>query len=69
MVEKRREGSLVYFDFVCPGCGAEGDLGIDTKDGMTPFGCPEGCGSMFVPWNPGVKWELKCVVQRFEVEA
>lgn len=64
MKQKRSKGSMVYFDFVCPGCDATGELGIDTKDGMKPFGCPEGCGATFVPWQPTVaRWELRCVVQ------
>jgi hypothetical protein len=64
VTETRREGSMHYFAFVCPGCGAEGELGIDTRDGYTPFGCPEGCGAMFMPWeHPGTsKWKLTCVV-------
>lgn len=67
MTEIERQGTMVYFDFVCPGCGAQGKLGIDTKDRMQPFGCPEeDCGSSFVPWQPdGNTWVLKCVVQRF----
>ena len=63
MNEKSREGSIVYFDFLCPGCGAHGKLGIDTNDGMKPFGCPEGCGSTFVQSKPDDKWRLRCVVQ------
>ncbi|MFH1739143.1 MAG: hypothetical protein ABIH23_09050 [bacterium] len=67
MIEKSQEGSMIYFDFLCPGCGAQGELGIDAKDGMKPLGCPEGCGSTFVPWKPDNKWRLKCVVQRCEM--
>lgn len=67
MTEKRRAGTMVYFDFSCPGCEAEGELGIDTNEGMRMFMCPAECGSAFVPWQPtGTTWSLKCVVQRFE---
>ena len=52
------------FAFVCPGCGAEGTLGVPRRLGMQPFGCPEGCGSTFVRWSPGLIPILKCVVQR-----
>jgi|ERR1017187_854111 hypothetical protein len=64
VTETRREGTWVYFDFKCPGCDAEGKLGLDTTEGMKPFACPEHCGSTFVLWMPADKYELKCVVQR-----
>jgi hypothetical protein len=64
MNEKRREELIVFFDFKCPACGAEGELGIDSTEGMHPFGCPENCGSTFIPWQPnGQQFVLKCVVQ------
>jgi len=66
MIEYRRDGDRAIFKFTCPGCGAEGDLGIDVADGMQSFECPEGCGSMFVPWQPvkaRAELHLKCVVQ------
>jgi hypothetical protein len=66
MKEKRRDGTMIYFDFTCPGCGRAGELGLDSAEGMTPFGCPEGCGATFVLWQPsGEQYELKCVVQPF----
>lgn len=67
MQETKREGGMVYFEFSCPGCGAEGELGLDlNKDGHKPFGCPDGCGSTFVPWLPDAHglYKLTCVVQR-----
>lgn len=48
---KSETDSEIEFDFVCDGCGAEGTLGILKKDGMAPFGCPEGCGATYVPWK------------------
>ena len=64
MREIRREDARIIFVFKCPGCGAEGELGIDSTEGYKPFGCPEGCGSMFVPYQPdGDRWYLKCVVE------
>lgn len=63
--ETKRDGDSVKFDFVCPGCGAAGELGLLISEGMGPFGCPEKCGSQFVMWQPnGDKYALKCVVQR-----
>lgn len=65
MTEVSRDGDLVYFDFACPSCHTEGSLGIDSREGMDPFDCPEGCGSVFVPWKPnGSTWEIRCVVER-----
>lgn len=66
MNETRRDGDMVYFDFVCEGCKAEGELGLDMTEGMKPFGCPEGCGATYVPWMPdGHTYVLKCVVEPF----
>jgi len=60
-----RNGDDVTFAFRCPGCHAEGELGLLISEGMTPFACPEHCGSMFVMWQPrGGGYALKCVVQR-----
>ena len=51
------------WNFVCVGCGVNGELKLLKKDGMTPFGCPEGCGATYVPWKYLGQWQLKCVVQ------
>jgi hypothetical protein len=68
---KRYEGTMVYFDFVCPGCKSEGELGIDTTEGYKTFGCPAGCGATFLPYRDRrQRWVLRCVVQPvFEPEA
>jgi hypothetical protein len=61
----RETDEQVFFNFVCEGCGSEGELGLEKKDGMAPFGCPEGCGATYVPLNDrvlGPGWRLKCVV-------
>lgn len=53
------------FKCECEDCDADGDLTLQKSDGYKPFGCPEGCGATYVPWqNPlhANKWELKCVV-------
>ncbi len=62
MIESRRADGMVYFDFACEGCGAQGELGIDPKDGTKPFGCPEGCGATYIPWLYCEKFKLTCVV-------
>lgn len=62
--ERRRVGSITYFDFKCPGCGAEGELGIDTKEkGKGQVGCPEDCGARFILWRVGDVWKLTCVAR------
>lgn len=33
-----------FFDFVCEGCGAEGELGIPIDHAYKQIGCPEDCG-------------------------
>ena len=61
----RETPEQIVFHFVCQGCGSEGELGLEKKDGMAPFGCPEGCGATYVPWNDqvlGRGWRLECVV-------
>jgi hypothetical protein len=61
----RETPEQIFFHFVCQGCGSEGELGLEKKDGMAPFGCPEGCGATYVPWNDqvlGRGWRLECVV-------
>lgn len=58
----RTEAGHHYFDFVCPGCGGEGELGLRTDD-FKPFGCPEGCGATFVMWRPDKNPAIRCVVQ------
>jgi hypothetical protein len=69
MREKRREGNMVFFDFICPGCDAQGELGLIPAEGPT-VGCPEGCGSTFYLWQPsGGLYSLRCVVQRMELQA
>lgn len=52
----------IVFNFVCEGCGAEGELQLDKSDGMKSFGCPEGCGATYVPWKYEGQWRLECVV-------
>lgn len=52
------------FAFECEGCGTTGDLGIPV-DERKPFGCPNGCGAMYVMWNNPLdegKPNLMCVV-------
>jgi len=52
------------FDFVCEGCGSEGEIRIAKGQGMRPFGCPNGCGATYVRWRPdGFTPALKCVVK------
>ncbi len=46
---------MVYFDFVCPGCKSEGELGIDTTEGYKTFGCPAGCGATFLPYRVAMR--------------
>ena len=57
----------IAFHFVCEcdDCDADGDLTLMKEDGMTPFGCPEGCGAKYVPWKYLGKWQLKCVVKPY----
>ena len=54
----------IIFDFKCEcsECGASGKLTLMKKDGMKPFGCPEGCGAVYVPWQFGGAWKLQSVV-------
>ena len=59
--ERRRVGSITYFDFECPGCKAEGELGMDITEKGT-IACPEGCGASFVLWQDGDVWKLTCMV-------
>jgi len=54
---------MVYFEFMCPACEAQGELGLDPSEGRGPVGCPEKCGAQFVLWKPDRKWVLRCVVQ------
>lgn len=56
-----RDGEMV-FTFVCPGCGAEGELGIPRYLMYHVVDCPEGCGARFVPWKPNELPALRCVV-------
>lgn len=59
----RESETELFFYFVCKGeCGAEGELGLLKEEGMKPFGCPEGCGATYVPWNDRGLWRLECVV-------
>jgi hypothetical protein len=60
--ERSRVGTITYFDFKCPGCEAEGNLGIDIKDRGQVL-CPEGCGASFILWRDGDVWKLTCVVK------
>jgi hypothetical protein len=69
---KETKDGLDYFNFVCEGCGCEGEIGIPRKDGMKPFGCPEGCGATYVRWNPSrsvAEPTLRCVVKPYFREA
>jgi hypothetical protein len=50
-----------FYDFVCEGCGAEGNLGIPTDLAGT-FGCPEQCGATYYQWTYEGKIQLTCVV-------
>jgi hypothetical protein len=62
----RTDDGKDWFEFVCAGCQAEGEIGIPREDGMQPFGCPEGCGATYVRWYPNVaRPALKCVVQPY----
>lgn len=66
----RETKDRTVWKFVCEGCGAEGELGLFKRDGMKPFGCPEGCGATYVPWKPdGKRWQLRCVVKPYFAEA
>jgi len=61
----RETPEQIFFHFVCDGCGSEGELGLEKKDGMMPFDCPEDCGAVYVPWKDevlGRGWRLQCVV-------
>lgn len=54
----------IFFDYVCD-CedyDAEGEIALLKAEGMKPFGCPEGCGATYVPWQYQGRWQLKCVV-------
>jgi len=63
---KETKDGMDWFDFVCEGCGSEGEIGILRAEGMKPFGCPEGCGATYVRWYPTVaRPALKCVVKPF----
>ena len=48
-----------HWYFCCESCGAEGDMELDSRDGMKPFECPEGCGAVYVPHGGN----LICVVK------
>jgi hypothetical protein len=56
-----RDGSMVYFDFTCEGCGAEGRLGIPSEH-RDPVGCLEDCGATYILWKDGAGYKLTCVV-------
>lgn len=63
MVDKR-DHCYVY-DFVCEGCGSEGELKVPI-DECRSFGCPEGCGATYVQWfPPGKPATLRCVVRPY----
>jgi len=51
------------FHFQCS-CGADGDLTLQKADGYKTFGCPEGCGNTYVPYQGPLRWMLRCVVER-----
>lgn len=57
------------FDFVCHGCGSQGDISVPLNLAFKPIGCPEGCGATFVLWQFGLRWRLRCVVQPFRRRA
>jgi hypothetical protein len=51
-----------HYDYVCEGCGAEGDIGIPLDEHGT-LGCPEGCGATYIQWkNLEGRYQLTCVV-------
>lgn len=58
----KRDHSYVY-DFVCEGCGSEGELLVGISE-CRSFACPEGCGATYVQWfPPGKMATLRCVVR------
>ncbi len=58
----RTEGAVNYFDFRCPSCGAEGEIGLDAND-LGQFGCPERCGAGFVHYRANKVPAVRCVVR------
>lgn len=66
----RETKDRTVWKFTCEGCGAEGKLDLFKRDGMKPFGCPEGCGATYVPWRPTpITWQLRCVVKPYFSES
>jgi hypothetical protein len=61
IVRPRNKGTQIFFDFKCPGCGAEGELGIKMGESGT-ISCPNGCGAIFLPWDDEGIYKLTCVV-------
>lgn len=59
---KSENAEEVSFNFECECCEASGVLGLKKKDGFKPFGCPEHCGAVYVPWQHDGKWMVKAVV-------
>jgi hypothetical protein len=51
-----------FYDFECPACSEAGEIGlpIDTRG---RFGCPAGCGAVFVEYKALCDWRIRCVVQ------
>lgn len=61
---ERTEDGVNYYLFVCEGCGAMGELGIEAKGGGR-FTCPQGCGATYIQWvdaRDGLP-ALMCVVK------
>jgi hypothetical protein len=59
---EQREGRFNVYNFVCEGCGSEGELKVPVD--MSSVLCPEGCGARYIQWtNPqSASPELMCVV-------
>ena len=62
-VAKEKQGGFWVYEYVCEGCGSEGELKVPV-DEHGSFGCPEGCGATYIQWsNPlTARMELMCVV-------
>ncbi len=52
-----------HFIFVCEACESSGELTVPLN--VPRFGCPTGCGAVYVPWFDSLKNEpaLMCVVR------
>lgn len=52
-----------FFDFVCEGCGSEGEIGVPIEYAYKQIACPEECGAVYIMWFPtDAMPDLKCVI-------